>query len=882
MSQIHILDSETIDKIAAGEVVERPSSVVKELVENAIDAGASAVTVEAKDGGIEFIRVTDNGCGMEGSQLRTAFLRHATSKIEDASDLVRISSLGFRGEALSSIAAVAKVEVITTPAGSITGTRILLEGAKEVGFEEVGAPEGTTFLVRNLFFNTPVRRKFLKQPATEGGYIADLMEHLALSRPDVSFKLVLGGQTKFHTSGNGDLKEVIYRIYGRDAAGALVPIQAQRDGARIEGYLGKPVQVRSNRNFEIYFINGRFIRSNVVARAIEEGYKEYLMQHKFPFCVLHITMDAGQVDVNVHPTKMDVRFSDAISFSNFLAESVRGALQSREMIPEALLSTERELREARKEEKKELEKKSTPEPFEHKRSQAYQVMEEARYNASQTKGKEFARNPVWERVKGHSAAPLNMTKNQEAALAELSGKGDAVPAGVLESGVTVPAGLPESGETVLSDLPGRVGTMSSGLSEAGGVATGLPGNGVMPAGLPESGEAALSDLPGRVGAMSSGLSEAGGVVSTGLPGSGAMPMDLPESGEAVLSDMPGSVGSVPSGLSEARDSGAFRLPEDGAAACVSPAEQGDNASVTEAEQGVSGAWTETGTALSQGSIAEAEQRISERTSEEPIEEEPFFTETSELPEDKGDTGSGKLPESINLPENAEYAEYGKASSPQSVIPDQSYTGEQMNLFEEKILTMENRSRFRTIGQVFDTYWLIEFEDKLMMIDQHAAHEKVNYERLIKRYREKNVLSQGLMPPVIVSLSGQEESVLKTHLDTFAALGFEIEAFGGSEYALRSVPVDLYGCDEREMFLEVLDSLLDGTGFGSIRVIEEKIASMSCKAAVKGNNKLSVPEAEALIDELLTLDNPYNCPHGRPTIVTMSKTEMERKFKRIVN
>ena len=837
MSQIHILDSETIDKIAAGEVVERPSSVVKELVENAIDAGASAVTVEAKDGGIEFIRVTDNGCGMEGSQLRTAFLRHATSKIEDASDLMRISSLGFRGEALSSIAAVAKVEVITTSAGSITGTRILLEGAKEVGFEEVGAPEGTTFLVRNLFFNTPVRRKFLKQPATEGGYIADLMEHLALSRPDVSFKLVLGGQTKFHTSGNGEVKEVIYRIYGRDAAGALVPIQAQRDGARIEGYLGKPVQVRSNRNFEIYFINGRFIRSNVVARAIEEGYKEYLMQHKFPFCVLHITMDAGQVDVNVHPTKMDVRFSDAISFSNFLAESVRGALQSREMIPEALLSTERELREARKEEKKELEKKSTPEPFEHKRSQAYQVMEEVRYNASQTKGKEFAQNPVWERVKGHGAAPLNMTKNQEAALAELSGKGDAVPAGVLESGVTVPAGLPESGETV------------------------------------------LSDLPGRVGAMSSGLSEAGGVVSTGLPGSGAMPMDLPESGEAVLSDMPGSVGSVPSGLSEARDSGAFRLPEDGAAACVSPAEQGDNASVTEAEQGVSGAWTETGTALSQGSIAEAEQRISERTSEEPIEEEPFFTETSELPEDKGDTGSGKLPENA---EYAEYAEYGKASSPQSVIPEQSYTGEQMNLFEEKILTMENRSRFRIIGQVFDTYWLMEFEDKLMMIDQHAAHEKVNYERLIKRYREKNVLSQGLMPPVIVSLSGQEESVLKTHLDTFAALGFEIEAFGGSEYALRSVPVDLYGCDEREMFLEVLDSLLDGTGFGSIRVIEEKIASMSCKAAVKGNNKLSVPEAEALIDELLTLDNPYNCPHGRPTIVTMSKTEMERKFKRIVN
>ena len=340
MAEIHILNAETIDKIAAGEVVERPGSVVKELVENAIDAGATAVTVEAKDGGIEFIRVTDNGYGMEREQLRTAFLRHATSKIQDADDLMQVASLGFRGEALSSIAAVAKVEVITRTKDSITGSRILLEGAKEMAFDEVGAPEGTTFLMRNLFYNTPVRRKFLKQPATEGGYIADLMEHLALSRPDISFKLVLGNQMKFHTSGNGDLREVIYRIYGRDAANALVPVSAEREGIRVEGYLGKPVQIRSNRNFEIYFINGRFIRSNVVAKAVEEGYKEYLMQHKFPFCVLHIRMEPGCVDVNVHPTKMDVRFSNAMEFSGFLTQTVRDTLRGREMIPEASLSTE--------------------------------------------------------------------------------------------------------------------------------------------------------------------------------------------------------------------------------------------------------------------------------------------------------------------------------------------------------------------------------------------------------------------------------------------------------------------------------------------------------------------------------------------------------------
>lgn len=700
MTQIHVLDSETIDKIAAGEVVERPSSVVKELVENAIDAGATAITVEARDGGIEFIRVTDNGCGMEREQLRTAFLRHATSKIETSEDLTRISSLGFRGEALSSISAVSKVEVITKTADSMTGSRIILEGAKEVGFDEVGAPDGTTFLMRNLFYNTPVRRKFLKQPATEGGYIADLMEHLALSRPDISFKLVLNNQMKFHTSGNGDLREVIYRIYGREVAGALVPIQWEQEGIRVEGYLGKPVQVRSNRNFEIYFMNGRFIRSNVVARAVEEGYREYLMQHKFPFCVLHITMDPSRVDVNVHPTKMDVRFTNPMGFSAYLCGAVKYALKSHEMIPEAGLDTERERKAARREEEKGAAKTKAPEPFETKRSDAYRLMEEMKYEAERPKMQDFIQNPVWERVKNAESADK---MNEKA-----------------------------------SNLPKK------------------------------------SDFP----ANSAG-------------------------------------------------------------------------------------------------------------------EDDFFTETSEIPVAAEQEKTAKVQSEVLLAatepkETAEVRSKALSALTEPAIPAEvpdaakSETSAQLNLFEEKILTEDNRNRFRVIGQVFETYWLIEFENKLLMIDQHAAHEKVNYERLIKQFHEKNVLSQSLLPPIIVSLSGQEETALKEHLEVFEGLGFEIEAFGGSEYALRSVPVDLYGCGEREMFLEVLDQLAEGGSFGGIRVIEEKIASMSCKAAVKGNNPLKPAEAEALIDELLTLENPYNCPHGRPTIIAMTKAEMDKKFKRIVS
>lgn len=748
MAQIHVLDSETIDKIAAGEVVERPSSVVKELVENAIDAGGTAVTVEIKDGGIEFIRVTDNGAGMEREQLRTAFLRHATSKIADASDLTRISSLGFRGEALSSIAAVAKVEVITKTADSVAGSRILLEGARETGFEEVGAPDGTTFLVRNLFFNTPVRRKFLKQPATEGGYIVDLMEHLALSRPDISFKLLVGNQMKFHTSGNGDLKEVIYRIYGRDVAASLVPVQTQKDGIHVEGYLGKPVLVRSNRNFEIYFINGRFIRSSVVARSVEEGYKEYLMQHKFPLCVLHITMDTARVDVNVHPTKMDVRFSDTIAFSNFLMETVRDALRGMEMIPEAFLSSDRELKAAAAAERKAVQEKQTPEPFERNRTGTYRLEEETKYKAvaaekqlQNPQMQDFMQNPVWARVK--------MSEKQDERSRFMS-------------------------------------KMTENTAESG-----------LPAKTPES----------------SGQPE-----FTVESADNAMLTVFADTSESSVSTVP-----LP-GLPEGNDTDSF------------PSERRD----------------------ASGSMPETDA-------------EDFFSETSELPEDRA--------QNTNTTENVE-RNTGRTEDEEQ-YSDQIDTASQMNLFEEKILTVDNRSRFRIIGQVFETYWLIQFEEKLMMIDQHAAHEKVNYERLMKQYHEKNVVSQTLMPPVIVSLSGQEETVLKENREVFASLGFEVESFGGSEYALRGVPVDLYGCNEREMFLEVLDQLSMGTSFGNIRVIEEKIASMSCKAAVKGNNLLSFAEAEALIDELLTLENPYNCPHGRPTIVAMTKAEMDRKFKRIV-
>ncbi len=658
MTAIQILDSATIDKIAAGEVVERPSSVVKELVENALDACADAITVEIKEGGITFIRVTDNGSGIDSSQIRNAFMRHATSKIRSAEDLTHVVSLGFRGEALSSICAVAQVELITKTKDNLTGVRYVCEGAVEKECSEIGAPTGTTVLVKNLFFNTPVRRKFLKQPMTEGGYIIDLMEHMALSRPDTAFKLMVNGQVKFHTSGNGSLKEVIYRIYGKETASQLLPFEKETKGIKVEGYLGKPILNRSNRNFENYYINGRYIKSSLIAKALEDGYSNYLMQHKFPFTVLHFTIDTEMVDVNVHPTKMDVRFTGGNYLYDFVASSVAAALQQREMIPEALLSEEKE---------EETQKIKVPEPFEQQRTRQFQVMEEQRYEAVRSPSRDiFIREAAEESLK---------------AMADNTSSDD-------DFFVQIPARVADSTPTLRTEMP------------------------------------------------------------------------------------------------------------------VEPAAPG-----------------------------------------------------------------------TAMPANAEQAEQAPAVKTEPP--------KQLDLFDEKMLTKENRPRYRILGQIFDTYWLIAFTDKLFIVDQHAAHEKVKYERLMKHYHEKDIVTQTLNPPIVVTLSAKEESTFLSCKDVFAGLGFEIEDFGGREYALRGVPVDLYGQEEKTLFLSVLDEMSEGPLHKDLTVVEEKLATMACKSAVKGNHSFSFAEMEALIDELLTLDNPYNCPHGRPTIISMSKYEIEKKFKRIV-
>ena len=618
MPNIAILNQETIDKIAAGEVVERPCSVVKELVENAIDAGSTAITVEIKEGGISFIRITDNGCGIERDQVAVAFYRHSTSKIRSAEDLLTVKSLGFRGEALSSISAVARIELITKTYDELTGTRYVIEGSKELSNEEIGAPDGTTFIVKDLFYNVPARRKFLKTAQTEGSYISDMVEKLALSHPDISFKFINNNQTKLHTSGNGNRKDIIYHIFGREISSSLLEVKHECEYFKVEGFIGKPVITRGNRNYENYFINGRYVKSNILSRAIEEAYKSFLMQHQYPFTVLYFTF-FSELDVNVHPTKMELRFDNNNEIYVELCDTIYAILSHKEMIPEVPVDSTPAPKKIVHEYKEPI-----PEPFEKRRI------------------------------------------NEVRAAESRSVYGQSVTSTVKNYSATEPA--------------------------------------------------------------------------------------------------------------------------------------------------------------------------------------------------------AKAPETSTAYE-----------------PAQVVTGTQQTLgdYDKVFLTESSKKQFSIIGQLFKTYWLIEFEDKLYIIDQHAAHEKVLYEKTMARLANKDFTSQRISPPIVMTLDARECEMLEKYRPQIEQFGYEVEHFGGKEYMISAIPDNLFNIDMKDLFIEMLDDFSNATGRQTPDIVTEKVASMSCKAAVKGNDKLTLPEINKLIDELLSLDNPYNCPHGRPTIISMSKYEIEKKFKRIV-
>ena len=755
MPLIQALDQNTINQIAAGEVVDRPSSIVKELMENAIDAGATAVTVEIREGGIRYIRITDNGCGIAKDQIPLAFKRHTTSKIRTAEDLLTVSSLGFRGEALSSIAAISHVELITKTKDALTGVSYCIAGGEEQSMTEIGAPDGTTFLIQNVFYNTPARLKFLKSPTTEGNYINELVERMALANPSVAIHFINNGQTRLQTTGNGDLKEVIYIVFGREIAANIVPIHSKGQYIELDGFLGKPVIARGNRSFENYFINGRYIKNNIIAKAIETAYQPYMMQHRYPFVTLHLKLNQEMLDVNVHPAKMEVRFRQERELFQELTRMLAAALSGKEFIPDVQLVGEQEPDKPKG-------VASVPEPFEKKRSQLEQLQELTRMGTDRSYGSRMNRDYV---VSSHDR--IGRTSQREETRGTVteyrfdfgSGRAQVHKKQIEEE---LPFVTVKQQESVNGEKQKSVEQEQQGI--------------------PEDREVNMEEA---------GVDHAEDLLTTAV---------------------------VQNDAGETYDTS---LPETHA--------EGDQIQSTDAEQ------------------TEGDQIQS--TDAEQIAETGSYTIEQQQPVQQDLFGGGVEKE-----------------EPQA---------------ESRLLSKESRSKHQLIGQLFDTYWLIQFEDKLFIMDQHAAHEKVLYERTMKSLADRTYTSQQISPPVLVSLSVREQETLQQHMSRFTDLGFEIEFFGGREYAIRAVPDNLFGLQDEKLFLDLLDSLSEESGVGAGRAVHEKVASMSCKAAVKGKMSLSFAEANALIDELLTLDNPYACPHGRPTIISMSRYELEKKFKRIV-
>ena len=743
MSIINVLDKDTINKIAAGEVIEGPAAVVKELVENAIDADANSVTVEIKDGGTSLIRVTDNGKGIGSDDIKTAFLPHATSKIKTADDLTLVSSLGFRGEALASIAAVSEVEVLTKTADEISGIRYVINGGKEETNEPIGTPEGTTFVVRNIFYNTPARKKFLKTPATEGRYVGEVMEHMAVSHPEIAFKFILNGQVKLQTMGNGSLKDVLFYIYGKETTANIIPVNNPDadgelvNGLSVRGYIGKPSLTRGNKEYENYFINGRFIKNKVITRAIEDAYKSFLMQHRFPFTCLLISVDNSLVDVNVHPAKLEVRFSDTESIYRLIFHEVDNALRKKDLLPDMGVKQVPDkkplVRDFNSSHKAERTEKSggyiipdipMPEPFEKSRQGEWKkelkpVFKQESFVADKVKRDE--KSPL---VKSEMYAPFdNDTTFDKSKLAPFE---------------------IESIDKSEGGIKNTCGNLAGDVSRENSVETG--DNREYPTTIEHTAKTSYN-------------------------------IDF--------------------------------------------------------------------------NIVEEDSDTYKNTSKNSFQSDGGKTNTTDV-------------EQAFCDKDESYCDTNKSSKEE---------------FKGGILAKKALPDIKIIGQIFGTYWIIEYDDSVYMIDQHAAHEKVMYERFVKEISQNKATSQNLLPPVVVTLSGSQSQIVEEIGEHLHKLGFEIEPFGGNEYVIKAVPTELFGISEKDLLFDIIDQYsLEGKKTTPDTVLV-KLATMACKAAIKGNMNISVLEAKALIEELMSLDNPYNCPHGRPTMIFMSKSDVEKRFKR---
>ena len=786
MGNIVLLDELTINKIAAGEVIERPASVVKELVENSIDAGANKITVEIKNGGISYIRITDNGKGFMPDDMEIAFERHATSKIREAADLETVTSMGFRGEALASIAAISHVELVSKTVDNEIGKKIEVKGGNVINIEDTGCPQGSTITVTDLFYNTPVRYKFLKKDFTEAGYIEDVITRIALVHPEIAIKLINSGKVIIQTSGNNDMKSVIYCVYGKDVAENIIDVDYNYEDIKITGVIGKPVVARSNRANQLFFVNKRYIKDKVLTSAAEQGYKGLLTVGKYGFLVLNIEMNPQKVDVNVHPAKLEVRFEDENKIFKAIYHAIKESLLKEDLIPDKT--------------KIELDKKAQQNTWSNMKWQTFVTSNSDEPEKNQANNEDKANSDEETSIQNSENNLVNDNEKREEANQDSNNE---------DLGIN---NLNVVDETNENNVPEK--------EKHGGL----------------------------FGLFSHRKKE--------------------ENFEDNIDDTQNFIAQIyknHNGTSESPDEDQISSMQN---------------SVTD-ETKIYTVDNENNASLNTDINSKIDDLLNKHEETKTMDESNISEKIKELDALKIEPDYKNFDEMYALTFGTTRKEQPKVEEDNSTYKVDTAdlkTAENVSIFEK--MPKNDIPDYKFIGIAFSTYIIIEMDKELYIIDQHAAHERIMYEKIkANYYSDSNKDSQLMLLPDIINLSHKDMQIAKDNMEIFEKAGFVLEEFGENTIKLSGVPTVCLDLDTKELFLETLDEINTVARTAKQEIEEKFIATVACKAAVKANMALTREEVDSLMRQLLVLPNPFTCPHGRPTAIRMTREDIERKFSR---
>ena len=834
MGKIVLLDDLTINQIAAGEVIERPASVVKELVENSIDAGARKITVDIKNGGISYIRITDDGYGIMPDDMEIAFERHATSKIRESRDLEYVRTMGFRGEALASIGAIAKVQMLSKAIGQDNGYQVEVEGGDIIDKHEAGCAPGTSITVKELFYNTPVRYKFLKKDFTESGYIEDAIKRLALVNPNISFKFINNGKIELQTSGNGRMEDVVYAIYGKEVLENIIPVDYQYEDIYIKGVIGKPMIARSNRTNQLFFVNKRFIKDKTLSSAAEQGFKGLVTIGKHGFLVLNLDMDPKKLDVNVHPTKMEVRFQEESKIFKAVFHAVKDTMLKTDLI------TNHE-KEHFSDDKVDFDKDVKNDNLTNSaRLKFWGLNKEEKFNEKENKDFDYLKSP-----------------------------------NVKSMDVVQDTSYGEKSEFEVDDKIGKINEELDKIQKSRNNKIEYNLNRYDHLGE----NASVAD---KMNLLNDTVGNDYGIINDEEKEIKNTNSENQEENKDIVNDSLSNV--TDSNVNDDKfKTEEIEVIDDIKSENLSEEVKESNNSeiVNEVSEGVFEPEIESNIADNkvEESQVNYEYEKNETLNESKLDEVESNNDKKSLIEDKDISFEEKYRKLFGRDIQTAKEEY-QIQRKNEDVNLKPIEGEKVSLFENKDNDIK-KPHYNYVGIAFKTYIIFTINDEMYMMDQHAAHERIMFEKVkANYYNDVDKDSQLMLLPDIITLSNKEMGIFRDNKELFNKAGFTVDEFGDNTVKLTGVPEFCLDFDTRSLFLETLDEM-DTVARTAKQELEYKfLATVACKSAVKAHMALSKEEVDSLFEQLYKLPNPFSCPHGRPTVIKMTKTDIEKKFSRI--